>query len=64
MEEDRTTFDRLNGSNYGAWKFKLKMLLLKEGYWEPVPGKKVSFRTDDKTLADMALALTMIKLCS
>lgn len=43
MEYLRTSFAKLNEDNYHLWKFKLELILRKEGLWEfvtnPVPSE-------------------------
>lgn len=55
MESDHsklTKFDtpKLEGTKYGAWKFKVKMLLTHRGLWGSVIGSDDDATNEEKTL--------------
>lgn len=43
--------ERLNGSNYPNWKFKLRMVLMREDLWSIVQGEEVVVEDDAASLA-------------
>ena len=57
MEDGKATFTKLDGCNYGSWKFKMKMVLVHKGFWDAVTGKKVSHDVDEKALATIGLSI-------
>ena len=36
MDGEKVELAKLNGINYGAWKFKMKLPLIQKGYWKAV----------------------------
>ena len=61
MEVEKVDFGRLNGSNYGAWKFKMKLLLVQKGYWNSVLGKENS--KEAESIDQKALAVIGLGVC-
>ena len=57
MSGDKVDIEKLNGANYGAWKFKMKLLLIQKGYWEVVCGSKDSEKIDQQALAVIGLSV-------
>ncbi len=61
----RNKFDleKLNGTNYGAWKFKARLYLIHKGLWGVIEGNEVNESKDEKALAIIGLSITTTKLC-
>ena len=40
--------EKLNGTNYHQWKFRIKLILMKEGLWKIMEGKRKAPASDSK----------------
>lgn len=60
MDVDHGKFDvtKLNGSNYGAWKFKMRLLLVHKGLWNVVLGAEEDRDKSSKALALIGLSVS------
>ena len=56
MDGEKVELAKLNGINYGAWKFKMKLLLIQKGYWKAVTESDKE-EIDQKALAVIGLAV-------
>src|SRR3954468_13531231 len=60
--------ERLNGTNYAQWKFRMRMILTKEKTWDVASGKlkapKTSGKDDDEKAYDTWLAKDQDALAS
>ena len=45
--EIKTSVAKLNGDNYFMWKFKIEMLLIREGEWNALSKEKPEKDADD-----------------
>ena len=48
---------KLDGDNYSAWKFKVRMLLIQKGVWEVVEGTVTDEAKSAKALALIGLSV-------
>lgn len=58
MTQEKASFPKLDGTNYGAWKFKAKMYLVQKGLWGSVDGSSDDPVEDGKALAVIGLSVT------
>ena len=57
MEGVKLEFGKFNGSNYSAWKFKMKPFLMQKGVWKAVAGEDIHADTDEKALVMIGLSV-------
>lgn len=57
-DSSKFVVEKLNGVNYAAWKFKVKMLLSHKGLWEVVDGTASNAALDKKALSVIGLSVS------
>ena len=57
MNADKFEIGKLNGTNYGAWKFKMRLLLVHKDLWTVVQGLVNDDEKSNKALALIGLSV-------